>query len=35
MTIVGRDALIVGSGQATITLLMGTKITKEGCLVVS
>jgi len=29
MTIAGRDALIVGSGQATITLPMGTQITIE------
>ena len=29
MTIVGRDALIVGSGRATITLPMGTQITIE------
>ena len=29
MTIAGRDALIVGSGRATITLPMGTQITIE------
>ena len=29
MTIVGHDALIVGSGRATITLPMGTQITME------
>ena len=32
MTIAGRDALIVGSGQATITLPMGTQITIEDAL---
>ena len=32
MTIAGRDALIVGSGQATITLPMGTQITIEDTL---
>jgi hypothetical protein len=26
LTIVGRDAMIVGSGRATITLLMGTQL---------
>ena len=32
MTIAGRDALIVGSGRATITLPMGTQITMEDAL---
>ena len=32
MTIAGCDALIVGSGQATITLPMGTQITMEDAL---
>jgi hypothetical protein len=32
MTIVGRDALIVGSERATITLPMGTHITMENAL---
>ena len=33
MTIAGRDALIVGSGRATITLPMGTQIMMEDALV--
>ena len=32
MTIAGRDALIVGSGRATITLPMGTQITMKDAL---
>ena len=32
MTIAGQDALIVGSGRATITLPMGTQITMEDAL---
>ena len=32
MTIAGRDALIVGSKRATITLPMGTQITMEDAL---
>ena len=32
MTIVGRDATIVGSGRATIVLPMGTQITIEDAL---
>ena len=32
MTIAGSDALIVGSGNATITLPMGTQITMEDAL---
>jgi hypothetical protein len=32
MTIAGRDALIVGSGRATITLPMGMQITIEDAL---
>ena len=32
MTIAGCDALIVGSGRATITLPMGTQITMEDAL---
>ena len=32
MTIAGRDALIVGSGRATITLPRGTQITMEDAL---
>jgi hypothetical protein len=32
MTIAGRDALIVGSGRATIILPMGTQITIEDAL---
>jgi hypothetical protein len=32
MTIAGRDATIVGSGRATIVLLMGTQITIEDAL---
>ena len=32
MTIAGRDALIVGSGRATITLPMGTQITIDDAL---
>jgi peptide/histidine transporter 3/4 len=32
MTIVGRDALIVGSRRAIITLPMGTQITMEDAL---
>ena len=34
MTIAGRDALIVGSGRATIILPMGT-INDRGCIIVS
>ena len=32
MTIVGRDTIIVGSGQATITLPMGTKLVIQDAL---
>ena len=32
LTIVGRDAMIVGSGRATITLPMGTQIVIEDAL---
>jgi peptide/histidine transporter 3/4 len=32
ITIAGRDALIVGSGRATITLPMGTQITMDDAL---
>ena len=32
MTIVGRDTVIVGSGQATITLPMGTKLVIQDAL---
>ena len=32
LTIAGRDAMIVGSGKATITLFMGTQITIENAL---
>ena len=32
MIIAGRDALIVGLGQTTITLPMGTQITMEDAL---
>ena len=32
MIIAGRDALIVGSGRATITLPMGTQITMKDAL---
>jgi hypothetical protein len=32
LTIAGRDAMIVGSGRATITLPMGTQITIEDTL---
>jgi peptide/histidine transporter 3/4 len=32
MTIASRDALIVGSGRATITLPMGTQITMDDAL---
>ena len=32
MTIVGCDALIVGSGRATVTLPMGTQTTMEDAL---
>jgi hypothetical protein len=35
MTIAGRDATIVGSGRATIVLLMGTQITIEDALLYS
>ena len=35
MTIAGQDALIVGSGRATITLPMGTQITMEDALLYS
>lgn len=32
MTIAGRDAIVIGSGQAIITLPMGTQITMEDAL---
>jgi hypothetical protein len=32
LTIVGRDAMIIGSGRATITLPMGTQIVIEDAL---
>jgi hypothetical protein len=32
LTIAGRDATIVGSGRATITLPMGTQVTIEDAL---
>jgi hypothetical protein len=35
MTVAGRDATIVGSGRATIVLLMGTQITIEDALLYS